>query len=73
MGRARRIGRTILIAAVSTVVALALALFMSSQVEHHLIEGELRFLTRIAEDLTVNYQFYGVMLGSGEYEGLLFR
>ena len=46
------VGRTVLIAlATSAVVALALAVSIPHQVEHHLIDGEVRSLTRIAGDM----------------------
>jgi hypothetical protein len=46
------LGRTVLIAlAVSAVVALVLAVAIPHHVEHHLIEGEIRSIARIAGDM----------------------
>jgi signal transduction histidine kinase len=47
------LGRTVLIAlAMSAVVALVLAVAIPHQVEHHLIEGEIRSIARIAGDMS---------------------
>jgi two-component system NarL family sensor kinase len=46
------LGRTVLIAlAMSAVVALVLAVAIPHQVEHHLLEGEIRSIARIAGDM----------------------
>jgi signal transduction histidine kinase len=46
------LGRTVLIAlAMSAVVALVLAVAIPRQVEHHLIDGEMRSIARIADDM----------------------
>jgi two-component system NarL family sensor kinase len=46
------LGRTVLIAlAMSAVVALILAVAIPHQVEHHLLEGEIRSISRIASDM----------------------